>query len=172
MFGHAQFDIPAASIDLESQSIGPTGAHVIELFTFHGPAPGTPLTVHLRAHVHAEIAARLGSTEAGGFAWLLPSEDVPGDVVAPPTHFPPNPGALAVYDGALDLVLTREAETPVGLEVEANVFAWNDNAARATVTFEFVLPPGVSVTSCRGYVQDAPVPASPASWGVVKAAYR
>jgi hypothetical protein len=43
--------------------------------------------------------------------------------------------------------------------------------SHARLSFEG-LPPGSSMTSCKGYRQDQPVPALARSWGGLKAIYR
>jgi hypothetical protein len=59
----------------------------------------------------------------------------------------------------------------IGLKSIANSQGGEGGWVRAKLRFEG-LPAGTSITSCKGYRQDQPVPALATSWGRVKAAYR
>jgi hypothetical protein len=161
-FGSASYDYPAGTIDLTAYTIPPVGVHLVDAFTFHGPSPGTPVTFGLRVHYDVLV----GSTSLGHL-YLLPFNEEPADEPQL-IMFPASNHSV----GTLVMTLTRPAGAPVGLEIEASMSGGGMDSANGTFIFDFVLPPGVSVTSCNGYVQDAPVPARPASWGEVKAAYR
>jgi hypothetical protein len=161
-FGAVGYNIPAGTISISGYTIGPIGAHLVDSFIFHGLPPGNPVTFGLRVHYEVSIS----SVITQGHLSLAPFDDDPGDV---PQSIAFVPGHSA---GNLVMTLTRPAETLVGLEIDASFAVSGLDSGRGAFVFDFVLPPGVSVTSCNGYVQDAPVPALSTSWGGLKAAYR
>jgi hypothetical protein len=75
------------------------------------------------------------------------------------------------FADSVDLVFTRPAGTPFGLEIHGDAnHGYNLNNHAQFVFLD--LPPGAVVTSCKGYLQEQPTPAQATSWGNVKAAYR
>ena len=141
-------------------------------FTVTGLPDGTPIALKLRMHATMESFAGGGP---GDFAGLFLKPAALPAVVGesyPQTGWGSNDGSVAATD-SLDMVLQRTAGVPIGMEIVVDLVAQAFCYARAQVSFEFVdLPPGVTVTSCHGYLQEQPVPARPASWGSLKAAYR
>ena len=145
---------------------------VSDEFTVLGPGPGTSYVLRLR------VRMRLQATVAAGGA----NNASLGLVLYLTNGTPTDPQAfkiLTAYEGtpevldSLDLVIPRTGNAPIGLTIEATGEANYDAVSSSTLDFTFVdLPPGWGVTSCNGYVQEPAVPATPRSWGNVKAAYR
>ena len=76
----------------------------------------------------------------------------------------------------LDLPLTKSTGQPFRLDWSVSASSdWYPvdvrSSALGTVTLSFHVPPGVTITSCSGYVGDV-VPARPGSWGALKLRYR
>lgn len=171
------YDIPAGTYG--GSAWLPTVAHnrraaflFRDQFTVTGLPAGTPIALKLRLHVSMESFAGGGPGDFAGF--ILKPHAFPGVAGEsyPEKSWGSNDASVAATD-SLDLVLSRTAGVPIGMEILFDLVAQAFCYARAQVSFEFVdLPPGVTVTSCHGYLQDQPVPARTASWGRVKAAYR
>jgi len=141
-------------------------------FTVTGLPAGTPIALKLRLHVTMESFAGGGPGDFAGF-FLKPRAfpQLVGETY-PEKGWGSNESSVVATD-SLDMVLQRTAGTPIGMEIVFDLVAQAFCYARAQASFEFVnLPPGVTVTSCHGYLQEPPVPARLASWGRVKAAYR
>jgi len=171
------FDIPNGIIDQDIATPGIPTLRVSDLqlrdeFTVSGPAAGTPIELRLRVHAAGYVSAGAGDAQ---FAMLtLALEPFPlmvGDQLPQRTW-----GSVDVevaFDDSLDLVLHRTAGEPIGILIRAQLSVGNYCWGDTHLAFRFVdLPPGCSVTSCKGYRQDPQVGAESMSWGRVKAAYR
>jgi hypothetical protein len=172
---YASFDIPAGSFEVATGEGGGMDLMLRDWFTITGPAPGTPIALHMRVRVH------------GGLNWdgaccpesqvrveLLPLEPVSGD---PESHwsFGKTSGPFQSYpfSDSLDLTLQRTAGTPIGVEIHASTHMQAPSSSDLIGEFYFPdLPPGWTVSSCKGYLKEQPVPAAVTSWGRVKASYR
>jgi hypothetical protein len=171
----ASFDVPAARFAVGVGEGGDIDLALRDAFTVTGPAPGSPILLHLRVHVHGFVnwdGACCPDSQA--HVDLVPLEPQPGD---PATHwsFGISSGPMTQYPFAdsLDLTLARTAGAPIGIEIHAFSILHAPSSSDIEGQFTFVdLPPGWTVTSCKGYRKDQPVPATGASWGRVKAAYR
>ena len=171
----ATFDIPAGKFQVAVGEGGAMRLWLRDAFTVTGPAPGTPIAVHMRVRVH------------GGLNWdgaccpdsqahvdLTPLEPQVGDS---PAHwsFGKTSGPFTAYpfSDSLDITLQRTAGAPIGIEIHAVADIQAPSSSNIEGEFTFPdLPQGWTVTSCKGYRKDQPVPAASASWGRVKAIYR
>jgi hypothetical protein len=177
--GHtvASFDIPAATLDQNApgyESAYGSSAWIIlrDEFTVHAPTSGTPFDLHLRVHArgHAFAAGGFGDT-AGLILNLKADPEVPLETYAYKA-WGTFDGSLD-FDDSLDVVLHRTTGAPIGIAIDSNLGAAAYCSSNAHLEFRFVdLPAGWSVTSCKGFDQEQPVPARPVSWGSLKAAYR
>jgi hypothetical protein len=176
--GITGFDVPLATLDV---AIPPFGysllyadhAEVIlrDLFTFHGPADGTPYTIHLRVRARGDAYSPGGPGDSDGTILSLSATTPQAGDPSASRGWGTFAGSYS-YDDSLDLVLTRLGGPPVGITLDASSVGSN-GLATGHFDFRFVdLPPGWSVTSCKGYREEQPVPTRVASWGRVKAAYR
>ena len=171
----AQFDVPAGHFEVGTGEGGGIRLWLRDDFTVTGPAPGTPVTLHMRVRLH------------GGLNWdgaccpdsqahvdLVPLEPQPGDP-SPHWSFGKTSGPFMSYpfSDSLDISLERTTGTPIGIEFHAVSQMQAPSSSFLAGDFSFLdLPPGWTVTSCKGYRQEQPVPAMVASWGRVKAIYR
>jgi hypothetical protein len=170
----ASFDIPAGMFKVAISEGGSMRLWLRDTFTITGPAAGTPVTFHMRFQVDGSV----NWTSYG------PLQQVQVDVRPLEVHAGDTPAAWGFgltteprtaypFANSFDLTLQRLAGEPVGIEIDAQSAIQNAGSTRLNGTFSFPdLPPGWSVTSCKGYHADRPVPALPKSWGHVKAAYR
>ena len=167
-----EFNVPARTMRLgydESMTVRLT---LRDEFVLAGPAPGIPVTLHLRIRYHGTAGGYGTGPSAGGIISARAVTPLPGDVESQKTYGAPYAlsGTMS-YSDSLDFFLARTAGTPVGIELHADAAYgyYLDNQLR----FEFLdLPPGSTVTSCKGYLQEEPTPASSRSWGSLKATYR
>ena len=78
--------------------------------------------------------------------------------------------------GMLDLSLTKNSGQPFRLNWALHAYSFkadfNRGFANATATLSFLVPPGVSIQSCSGYLGSVVTPTVPASWGLLKIRYR
>ena len=73
----------------------------------------------------------------------------------------------------LRLTVNMKAGQPYEIQLAANVFTSGNagGSSQGRLSFER-LPPGASITSCKGFRQDAPVATLAKSWGALKHLYR
>jgi hypothetical protein len=104
--------------------------------------------------------------------WIRPLEPEPGEVPVEKAYGAPFGSVNGTpFSDSLDFTFTRPAGTPFGLEIHGD--AQRGYNLINNVRFAFLdLPPGATVTSCKGYRQEQPTPAVARSWGRLKAAYR
>lgn len=176
--GLTAFDAVQGTIDLAIPPYGYSllpsdhaGVTLRDLFTVHGPADGAPYTLHLRVHGTGDAYSYGGPGDTDGILLTLSATiPQPGDPTS--SRGWGTFSGFYVFDDSLDLVLQRTGGTPVGITIDAQA-SGTPGVAEGHLAYRFVdLPPGWGVTSCKGYVQEQPVPAIPATWGKVKAAYR
>lgn len=168
------FNVPARTLDVWEAEVG-IGAELFldDEYTVHGPVAGAPINLHLRVRFHGR-AASYGEPEGAGRCTIGVSALAP--VAGDPTPVKifqaslNSPTGIAFTD-SVDFVVARTVGVPVGIEM--HLLAEHGYDEQVYADFAFVdLPPGMSVTSCKGYSQDQPVPAIARSWGSVKATYR
>jgi hypothetical protein len=171
----ASFDVPAGAFHVGILEGGDIELTLRDAFTVTGPAPGTPIALHMRVRVHGFVNwDGTCCPDSQAHVDLAPHEPQPGD---PETHwsFGKSSGPMTQYPFAdsLDITLQRTAGAPIGIEIHAFSFLHAPSSSDIVGTFSFPdLPQGWAVTSCKGYHREQPVPAAPVSWGSVKAAYR
>jgi hypothetical protein len=171
-WGGVDYDVPARTMRLHYDEWMWVGLSLRDEFTLGGPAPGTPVTLHLRIRYHGTAGGYGSGPSGGGVISMRALAPEPGDVEAQKTYGAPYglSGTMS-YSDSLDFFLSRTAGTPVGIELHADATYgyYLDNQ----MEFVFLdLPPGSNVTSCKGYMQEQPTPALARSWGSLKAAYR
>ena len=87
------------------------------------------------------------------------------------------PDCTPVGSGSLSATLQLPLEVIAGeefglhMEVTASA-SWGDGTASMSGLAFSGLPPGASIVSCQGFLQESPVQALQASWGRVKSIYR
>lgn len=171
----ANFNVPTGTFEVYVGEGGNIDLWLRDAFTVTGPAAGSPIALHMRVRVH------------GGLNWdgaccpdsqahvdLVPLEPQSGD---PSTHWSfgksSGPYASYPYSDSLDITLQRTAGQPIGIEIHAQSHLSGPDSGDLQGEFLFPdLPQGWTVASCKGYRKEQPVPATPMSWGHVKAAYR
>jgi hypothetical protein len=170
--GGVEFDVPARTVRLYCSDGVSAELYLRDEFVLEGPAPGTPVTLRLRIRYQGS---------AGGYGPSFPAAtasiaaraivEEPGDLPAAASFQSDYSGGVVDFSDSLDLALARTAGAPVGMVIHTSVA--HGYLVNVTLELEFVdLPPGSTVTSCKGYLQEQPVPALTRSWGELKAAYR
>jgi hypothetical protein len=107
-----------------------------------------------------------------------------GEIWTPPIVGAPDPSYVEAFFTASapgTETSTREIHLPMNVKagqeyeilLRAAVFSSGNAGGYAHGRLSFAgLPPGSSITSCKGFRQDQPVPTLPVSWGGLKATYR
>jgi hypothetical protein len=171
----AQFDVPAGRFRIMMAEGGDIDLALRDAFTVTGPGAGSPIALHMRVHVQGILiwdGACCPDSQA--HVDLLPLEPQAGD---PVTHWSfgksSGPFQLYTFADSFDITVQRTAGVPIGIEIRAHSQLNASDSMRLDGDFTFLdLPQGCTVTSCKGYREEQPVPAIPVSWGHVKAAYR
>jgi len=167
-------NVPAGTFDLSYSEAMTIAMSVRDEFVVTGPAAGTPVPMRVRLRFSGAACAygpSVGSGAAGTMSLRL-LDPLPGENPASvPFSVPYSTSCFVSYADSVDLVFTRPAGTPFGLEIHGDSHGGYNFSDHARFTF-LDLPPGARVSSCKGYLQEQPTPARPTSWGGVKAAYR
>ena len=176
---HGRYDVPAglviASIDLACFSesrFPPSGLETIleDDFQLVGLAPGTPASFTVVLHLRGE--AHNFDAPGGGGGWRMRAtlQEGASNVVA--KNWNVSFGGDQFINEPLPLAIAAVAGTPVHLRIAVRAEALSGRAELEGLLEFTGLPPGVTLTSCRGYLSDAPVAARRTSWGRLKAVYR
>ena len=176
---HGRYDLPAgliiASIDLACFSesfFPPSGLETVleDDFQLVGLAPGTPASftavLHLRGEAHNFDAP------GGGGGWRLRGTLQEGVSNAVERNWNVASGRDQFVNEPLPLAINAVAGTPVHLRIAVRAEVLSGRGELEGLLEFTGLPSGVGLTSCRGYLSDAPVAAHRASWGKLKAVYR
>lgn len=169
-------DHPAGRASAEALSVSGLWAfsNLEDDYVLAGPPAGTALTITARWDLDLQNIRDPDQIPT----WVR------GILFVPPVPGAPIPNTAEWYFRAaapgtetqtheLRFALPVKVGTPFYLSAEVGVFASGRQGgySRGRLSFEG-LPPLASVTSCKGFRQDTPVPALPLSWGAVKATYR
>jgi len=172
--GWLDYDVPARTLDLLYSEAMNLGLSVRDEFTVTGPATGSPVPLRVRLRFSGAACGYgpyPGGTATGTMSLRL-LDPLPGENPASvPFSVPYSQNCFVSFADSVDLVFTRPAGTPFGLEIHGDAAHGYNFSNYAQFVF-LDLPPGARVTSCKGYTQEQPTPAQAASWGSVKAAYR
>ncbi len=151
-------------------------SRLVDEFTVSGAPPGTPLLIMAVCDVRMDTYMPTG----GGSDSSDASSSV-GAVLIDPADGRSEEAGVAGASLSGWVAWTRQVRmeftiapgTPFLVEYKVGATTtWFARAlVRSTLRFEG-LPPGARIASCKGFLQDAPVPALARSWGQVKAAYR
>jgi len=169
-----EFNVPGRTFRLFNDAFEGDELYLADDFTVSGPPAGSPVPLHLRVRFHGTLGGFGGPGESGhGFVAARPLVAAPGDPPPAQTNVAaPDPySGMVTYADSLDLSLVRPAGAPTSLEIHALLQRGYSDVIDASFVF-LDLPPGASVSSCKGYSQAQPVPAVVRSWGSVKAIYR
>jgi len=169
-----EFDVPKGKFDVWSDEAAGAELYLNDEFTLGGPPPGTPVAMHVRVRVHGTLGGFGGPTGSHALLEIGALVPQPGDPAVASKSFdaPPGLGNVIDFTDSLDFTVTRPAGSPVGLQFHALAGTGGYNTSLVAQLVFLDLPSHASVTSCKGYAQDQPVPALARSWGSVKAAYR
>jgi hypothetical protein len=168
----ASFDIPAGTFTVAVSEGGEIRLWLRDAFMVSGPAPGTPIALHMRVRVHGGMNWTGCCPDTQLHVGLSPLEPHAGDPSTQWSRLESGPYHAFNFSDSLDITLQRMAGESIGIEIHAISAIHNAGSAFIQGSFFFPdLPPGWTVTSCKGYHQDA-VPALPVSWGRVKSLYR
>ena len=173
--GNASFDAVLGKVMAFAQggACAGAGAAMVETdddFQVTGLAPGTPLNFAAKLGLAIFICpgAVPGCCTGSASAFL---RDDTGEVDNFSAH---NAGASCVSLNT-DLQITIHANAGEAFHIIYGTDAGGQKAASGNITGAVVfagLPLGASVVSCRGFVQDFPVPAGSATWARIRALYR
>ncbi|NOT33755.1 MAG: hypothetical protein HOP12_06240 [Candidatus Eisenbacteria bacterium] len=144
-----------------------------DAFDVIGVASGTPVNVVARMTVDGWIWTRgCGGTGCSGLLWTtLTAGALTNQMVLSRTIF----SADSIHvTGVVELPVTIVAGTPLTIEFSMHGMraAGGAHGAHGSGRYEFVgLTPGMHMTSCSGYVDQA-VPTLRSTWGKLKVTYR
>ncbi len=169
----AAFDVPAGTFSVSVSEGGEIRLWLRDAFTVSGPAPGTPIVLHMRVRLQGGMNWTGCCPDTQLFVGLSPLEPHAGD---PSPHWSllhSGPYQAFNYSDSLDITLQRTACEPIGIEIHAIAAIHNAGSDFLDGSFTFPdLPPGWAIASCKGFHAEQPVPALPVSWGRVKSIYR
>lgn len=168
------FNVPKGTFDTWSDEAPGAELYLNDEFTLSGPPAGTPVTFHVRVRAHGTLGGFGGPTGSHALLEIGALVPQPGDPPSASKSFdaPPGLSDVIAFSDSLDFTVTRPAGSPVGLQFHALAGTGGyDTSLIAQLVF-LDLPSHATVTSCKGYSQDQPVPALARSWGSVKATYR
>lgn len=121
---------------------------VTDDFTVTGATPGAPLTFKVRLD-----ASLTRQGYGGGNASLTQGSQT----------------ITTSVNGSIELTLTYRPGEAFRVTYGTSAFASDGGSGAVTARLVFAdLPPGTSVTSCKGYRQDVPVPVRSTTWGGIK----
>ena len=168
------YDVPAGTFDLAYSEAMSIAMSLRDEFVVTGPVTGTPVPRRVRLRFSG-VACAYGPQDynkATGTMSLRLLDPLPGENPASvPFIVPYSTNCFVSFADSVDLVFTRPAGTPFGLEIHGESRGGYNFTDHARFTF-LDLPPGAHVNSCKGYLQEQPTPARATSWGSLKAAYR
>jgi hypothetical protein len=169
----ASFDVAAATFKVAVSEGGSMHLWLRDSFTVSGPATGTPITFHMRVTVDGYVNwTGYGPAQQVQVA-IRPLEPQGGDSPTVWGYGLSGPYNAQLFANSFDITLQRTAGEAIGIEIDAQSAIYNAGSTGLNGTFSFPdLPQGWSVSSCKGYHKDQPVPAIATSWGNMKAAYR
>lgn len=145
---------------------------ITDMFTVNGPTAGTPIsfTATLRFtgglsvscdgehHSFCSLLFREGASNARSFsAYLYGNLDYCEQT-------------SIAFDSTLVLNINRTVgETfPIRIEISAGQESHGGGGGLSTVLEFSGLPPGTSISSCQGYLQESPIPTVPSTWSSIK----
>jgi hypothetical protein len=171
---HAAFDLPHAWILVHHPgALGGTFVRARDSYDVVGVAAGT----HVQVFVKLDASGTISTDGCGGAGcWgslrgRLSDGVHSAEQTATATIFA---AQTVPVDVSVELPLELVAGQPTWLEVELMGYRapGGSHVVDGSGTWRFTnVPPGAVVVSCQGYV-DPSTPASPFSWGRLKAAYR
>lgn len=172
---HLEFDHVAGTARVDAQSVSGHWPRAVLLddFVLTGPPAGTvvPITVvgdfelvNIRQENHV--------TWSAGQIFIPYFPGAP-DPNVDETFFTATAPGTETATRQVRLTFDMKAGQAYEIQLSPAVFTSGNagGSAHGRLSFEG-LPQGSSITSCKGFRQDQPVPALPLSWGAVKASYR
>jgi hypothetical protein len=172
---HVAFDLPAGTVALDQNlgGVSLTLVDAVDAYDVAGVSAGTP--VSLTAAFDVNGGATNGGCGPGCGGWfraaIRQGASAAADSVPEPSGYTPATNPLVT---TLQLPIVITAGTPLTLEFELwdLVTPGSYGGGQGTGQIHFLnVPPGVTVTSCRGFSTGA-TPARQTSWGRVKTIYR
>jgi len=169
-FDHIQGLVSAQSVSVPGNT---ASAYLSDNFVLTGPPAGTlvPITV-------------VGDFELQNIRQVNAVTWSSGSIFTPLLSSGPIPNSAEVFFTAsatgtettteqvrLDMNVRSGQEFEIGFKATAQASGNAGGYSHGRLSFAG-LPPGSSITSCKGFRQDQPVPTLPVSWGGLKATYR
>ena len=183
----AGYDLPMGSFWVAASGGSPdqpggAGLRATDEYALVGAPMGNPIPLEVQLHVVGTGGGAGTCNWGSGFGDLqIEVVDVHGQSSARIDFYSPSgpcnetgccSGSSANLDSLLTLHVVVDPAVPLRLEFSLYAIV-GAGAASAQVSLAFGdLPPGVSIASCQGYVEEAPVQVAATSWGRVKALYR
>lgn len=180
---HGRYDVPAglliASVDFacnETQvGAAPSGLETVveDDFQLAGLAAGTPVSFTVLLHLTGE-GHNFSEPGGGGGGARVRATILEGASNSATFLRATNTGSTVPFfvNEPLSLPVAAIAGTPIHLRLAVRAESF-DGRGQLDGLLEFTgLPPGVSLSSCRGYLSAAPVAARKTTWGRLKAGYR
>ena len=146
---------------------------VSDVYQIVGPASATPIPFSVLVHLSGNLTASTYTYPYIGTICNGVSADVTVSSAPASATFNGSSSSspCASVDVNHDMSIALQKLPDEAFTLSFSVRVYGSSGGSVNGTFAFGLPAGYSVTSCQGYAS-APVPASPTSWGAVKATYR
>ena len=178
--GTGSYDLALGKAQAQSAYFAWATVDAADEYVITGPPDGTPVAITARLVLSGTMNRQcqyfgdylLGCAGAGLSITVVDSASSSLSYESPASNI-----GLTSVSHTLELPLTKNAGQPfrLGWSVHAGSSQQSDlnihGSANGTATLSFQVPPGVTISSCSGYVGDV-VSARPGSWGALKLRYR
>jgi len=170
-FDHIQGLVSAQSVSVPGNT---ASAYLSDNFVLTGPPAGTlvPITVVGDFDLQNIRQVNAVTWSSGSIFTPLLSGSGPIPNTAEVFFTASAPGTETITQQVrLDMNVKAGQEFEIGFKATAQASGNAGGYSHGRLSFAG-LPPGSSITACKGFRQDQPVPALPVSWGGLKATYR
>ena len=177
--GSGSYDLALGTARAGSSNFGWARVEASDEYVITGPPNGTPVAITARLVLSGFV--RRGCHYIDGYAYDCTYAGLGSSIAdsagsSSREYWSPDGTTGLSVSHPLDLPLTKNVGQPFRLDwaVRAGSGRPSSNlqpGADGTVTLSFQVPPGVTISSCSGYVGDV-VGARPGSWGALKLRYR
>jgi hypothetical protein len=148
-------------------------AILLDTFVLSGLPVGTVVPIDVVADVALENIRQVNAgTVSSANLWTAPIAGAPDPSSVYTDLIASAPGTeTATRQLRLAMNFTVGNEYEISLSAGASSSGGAGGSVHARLSFQG-LPPGATITSCKGFTQNQPVPTLPVSWGAIKAVYR
>jgi len=172
---HMSFDHIQGLASAQSLSVPGNTANAVldDMFVLTGPPTGTLVPIVVRGSFELQNIRQVNAvTWSSGGIWTPPITGAP-DPSYVEVFFTASAQGTETSTEQIQLPMNARAGQEFELNFRASVYSAGNAGGYSHGRLSFAgLPPGSSITSCKGFRQDEAVPVLPVSWGGLKATYR